>query len=346
MSQPGNWREVALPRNYCNGWAIWTRRREIECRDAADVSEKIHGWLPQSAVLIGVPGSASFVHPICVSQFNRTVRNSIVRNTILIVSAWGLGATSFLLFGAIYQSVNLAAIGTLCLLLALVTIADYRKYLCSEEWITERALFFYWFYSSPLVRRGFVIWLTAGILIGLTQLLAQSIHGGMEGAFNAYGMMYGKVRAGEWWRLLSGPYLHYSITHYSVNLAMLLLAGTLAWGLLGSSSASVFILGNTFGVYGQMTWGGTLYDNCGGISAGVFALIAYVISSALVDRKLLPNGFVMQLVVILFASGTFSELFSISSATTGHVAGTIAGLACGLLGLPRFRRTAEQKGTD
>ena len=346
MSQPGNWREVALPRNYCNGWAIWTRGREIECRDAADVSEKIHDWLPQRAVLVGVPGSAFFVHPISVPQFSRMVRKSIARNVMFVLCAWALVAGLFYLLGALYREVNITAIGTLCFLLGLVTIADYRKFLRFDKWITERAQFFYWFYTSRAVRAGFFFWLAVGVIAGGAQLIVQFLNGGMEGAFNIYGMMYPRVHDGEWWRLLTGPFLHYSVTHFTINVAMLLLGGSLAWGLIGSSSISVFVLGNIFGVYAQMTWGSTLYDNCGGMSAGVFALFAYVIASALRDRKLLPNGFVMQIGTILFAGGMFSELFSISSATTGHVAGTIAGLACGLLDLPRLGWAVHQKGTD
>ena len=338
MSEYGKWRATELPRHISSGWAIYKRHKEVEYRDSAEVTEKIHGWLPQNPILVGMPGSESFTHPISVSQFSRMVCRSIARNTTLIACAWGMGVIVFFVFGAIYSNVSSTAMGLLCLLMALVTVADYQKYLRFEKWITERALFFYWFYTSQVVRNGFLIWLAVGTLIGGSQLLAQHVAGGMDGAFYAYGMMYEKVRAGEWWRLLSGPYLHYSIAHYSVNLAMLLLGGSLAWGLMGSSSMSVFMLGNTFGVFAQMTWGGTLYDNCGGISAGVCALFAYVISSGMVNRELLPKGIVLQLGAILFMGGAFSELVSISAATTGHVAGTVMGLVCGLLNISWVQR--------
>ena len=77
-----------------------------------------------------------------------------------------------------------------------------------------------------------------------------------------------KVRDGEFWRLIVGPFIHYSEIHFVINFSMLLFIGTFTWALLGPISMIVFLAGNTIGAFSQLTWGGELYDNFGVSPAG------------------------------------------------------------------------------
>ena len=77
--------------------------------------------------------------------------------------------------------------------------------------------------------------------------------------------MYERFGEGEYWRALTGSYLHYSLMHYIPNLFLLMLIGMVTFPTVGEITfVGTFLLGNMAGLVGQMYFGGSLYDSSGG----------------------------------------------------------------------------------
>ena len=61
------------------------------------------------------------------------------------------------------------------------------------------------------------------------QRFAMAASDGLAGAFHCYGLLHPRVVEGEAWRLLTGPFLHYSVEHFLLNAVLVTTLGALAW---------------------------------------------------------------------------------------------------------------------
>jgi len=173
-----------------------------------------------------------------------------------------------------------------------------------------------------------VLWASIGLLAAGLQVGLADALGGNAAVFHAYGVMYDRIEDGELWRLLTGPFLHYSPVHFLNNFVLLLLIGPLSWSLVRGTSLAVFLLGNAFGAFAQFALGEQAFDNCGGISFGLYALFGYLIGAGVSNRRLLPRGLATLLCGIALLGIVSSEILSPTAATAGHVAGLLVGVSC------------------
>lgn len=105
----------------------------------------------------------------------------------------------------------------------------------------------------------------------------------------------------------------------------------MTWPILGWFSVSVFVFGNILGAAGQLLWGGTLYDNVAGISAGVYALFGLLAGAAAIDKKLYPKGFGIVYGSVAVMAIAYSEVVSGDAATVAHLVGLGSGLLIGAI---------------
>lgn len=317
-----------LPPREGDGWSIWKGGRQVDM-GFSDVGSLVARWLPANPLLIGAPGNKTFLPPVLVSEFEaialRTVRNNC--RTMLIA----LATCGFVLLGvaATRPTSQVFTIGLLAVALGAAIAADYYIGLRSRDGLAERALFFRWLKTDSRARFGFLAWLAVGLGAGVMQWLLQWQLGGIDEVFHRFGTMYADVYAGQYWRLLSGPYLHYSIFHFLNNAALLLFAGTLAFALFGRSVFASFIFGNAASALAQMMLGGNDFDNYGGISGGVYSLLGMLIAAGALNRPLFPKGLWLLIVNLTVLGVIGSEALSGHAATVAHLSGLLIG---GLVG--------------
>ncbi len=326
------WRDERLfPHHTGAGWAICEGSRVLDL-EAYEVRNRLQRWQPQSAILVAPPGAARFTTPVMIPEVADIATRSARRRTrLLMLICAGVTLAGLALYAWTPSNVLLGWVfgfaGT-----AAMFAADLAGPLSSVAGIDERARFVYWFRTRPANRIGVIFWSALITGAGVAQYRLVQRLGGHAAVFHAYGVMYGDVRAGEWWRLLTGPFLHYTPMHFLQNFLFLILVGAVAWAVLGAaSSIATFVAGNILGAIAQMQFGAQLYDSVGGVSGGVYALLGLIVVYGALRRGSLPQG-LATLVLILAVTGVgMSELASVTTATTAHVAGFISGCAIGAL---------------
>ena len=330
MVSSRKWNDIAmLPSKKGDSWSIWKGGQQVDV-SYSEVAFLVARWLPANPLLIGAPEGNRFLPPVLVSEFEsaalRTVRNNS-RNMIIAVVAFGL----VLLCATVTRPTSHTfSIGLLAIALGATITVDYYLGLRNRDSLSERAMFFRWLKVDSSARLGFLAWLVIGLGIGVLQWFLQRHLGGMDSVFHRFGAMYADVNAGQYWRLISGPYLHYSIFHYLNNAVLLLFAGTLAFALFGRMTFLVFLVGNVCSVFAQMALGGSDFDNYGGISGGVYTLLGTLIVAGAIKRQLFPKGFLFLILNLTVLGVIASEAVSEHAATVAHVSGLTFG---GLVGV-------------
>lgn len=330
MSENRDWRNVnTLPPKSGHGWSVFKSGRQVD-RSLDEVTSEVAGWLPANPLLVGGPESTRFLPPILMPQFEELVLRTIRNNFRNLTVGFAACAVIFIGFSFVHPSSKGLAFGLMMTMLTTTFIVDYVLALRHRAGVTERALFFHWLRTCPRGRRGIRLWVLVSLAAGLLQWGLQTWLGGIDAVFRDYGIMYSAVENGEYWRLLTGPYLHYSLVHYLSNVALLLVAGSLTYFIFGGSTLVVFALCNTISALAQMVWGGRVFDNYAGISGGVYALLGMAIAAGLINRRRFPMGLWWLIVNLTILGILSSHILSPNAATVSHLSGLLLGGAVGI----------------
>ena len=186
-------------------------------------------------------------------------------------------------------------------------------------------------------RRGRAVYTQAlcGVLVaaGLTQLFA------LEGSILAAGIIKDAVRAGEWWRLLTGALLHGSELHFLFNFLALLALGRLVEAYAHRAFVPlVFLL--SAGVASVASLVFLPYENSVGASGGLMGLFGFLAVLGWRRRRLMPEGFgraIAMDVGLVAVIGIVGYQFVDNAA---HGGGLLAGALLGLLFVPTGGETA------
>ena len=155
----------------------------------------------------------------------------------------------------------------------------------------------------------------------------------LSGALSGEVALRHTLEQGQWWRLVSPVFLHFSMVHIAFNAVLFWILGTgleRRLGHLGLLAALVFwALGSNVA---QLLYGGTIFF--GGLSGVVTAMfgarlvLGYLRPS---DPELyLPRPLVISLFVsLIFFSTGISALFGVNVANTAHWSGLVLGAATG-----------------
>lgn len=329
------WNDIdMLPPKHGDSWSVWKGGRQIDM-GFSDVNSLVARWLPANPLLIGAPGRERFLPPVLVEEFEATALKVVRNNCRTMLVALATCGIVLLGVAAARPTSQVFVIGLLVIALGGAIAADYYVGLRSRAELAERALFFRWLKTDSSARFGTLAWLFIGLGVGTLQLLLQWQLGGIDALFHRFGTMYAEVHAGQYWRLLSGPYLHYSIFHFLNNAVLLLFAGTVAFALFGRSVFVGFLSGNVCTALAQMVLGGSDFDNYGGISGGVYTLLGMLIAAGALNRQLFPKGFWLLIVNLTMLGVIASESLSGHAATVAHLSGLLIG---GLMGVYYSRR--------
>lgn len=315
-----------LPTDNGEQWRVFENNVSKEVPED-QIRRRLKRWSP--LLLVAEPGAGRFATPVTIPAFSEDVLQTVWRRGRSFVLLYGIGA---LLLSLMYLAKPSPGLGSLVFILASMMCAfliDYKGPLGTVQGVDERARFTYWLHLSTGARVGAFASALFGSSIGVMQVALSNEIGGTDEIFHRYGFMYDAVRQGELWRALTGPLLHYSLLHYITNMVFLLVVGPLCWALLGGAvTLIVFVCGNAVGAAAQMILGGTLYDNCGGISFGCYALFGVLIGVALLRPRFLPRGLGLFAAMIAVIGIVGVELGSQVAATAGHIAGLATGCLC------------------
>ena len=324
------WNEANPPFHRANEWGIIRGTKRIAASNLDQVRRSLVRWTHLSPVLVAPPGAENFGPPSAIAEFSDVTkkyrRNQLLSLWILGLGAISMFALSFLAHSA--QGVNkLLAFSALVSYIVATMALDYWI-LRSNKNLTERANFFYWIYTDKSIKLWFVFWCAFVLIMGVSQYILQ-LRFDLDELVTRYGFFYPKVRDGEYWRVLTGPYFHNGAAHFINNALFLTLAGPITsarfkWIALGS-----FVLGNIFGGYAQMSLGGHA-DSYLGVSSGIFSLIGLLVSYAILDKKFLPSGVNILFALTAFGSAVGGLALSNRTAVTAHLVGLAFGavVAC------------------
>jgi len=165
-----------------------------------------------------------------------------------------------------------------------------------------------------------------------------------------HGALYGPaVGAGEWWRIVTGAFLHAGLVHLALNMLALWTVGRLYEGLVGHGrfalTYATALLGGAIGVlrlnYDEPTVGA---------SGAVFGLFGALVAAGLrlgpAGRTLVRQTVPIIAINLLFGFGANSVAGGNVISNVGHLGGLGAGfVAAWLLGVPR-RTVAAMRAAD
>lgn len=313
-----------LPRHDQPDWAVW-ERGQSKTVSKQELDHRLARWQPQSVVLVGEPRAQRFAVPVTIPAVGPIAQKAARRRLRRAVVVCSVLALLFLLLQSFEQE-RVSLLWTCSFAsLALIFGADLYGSMSTVSGMDQRTRFLFWLRMSASARRGTFFWSLLAVAVGISQYSLVRV-AGMESVFESYGFMYERFQEGEYWRALTGAYLHYSLLHYVPNVFLLLLIGMLAFPTVGPIPSIVtFLVGNTAGLLGQMYFGGSVYDSSGGMSCGIYALFSLVVTSATLHERLMPQGFALVCAMIAIAALVISEITSAAAATAGHISGLVTG---------------------
>ncbi len=324
------WRNTLnLPSNRGVGWGVY--KGGIYHESTAETAKKAAlKWLPASPVLFGAPGAHLLMPPTEIVELENSAMLA-VRRQYLSVSTVAIGcALAFIAVSFQKPHSILFALGLALACFWVVASVDYFFFLRHRHYVTERALFYYWIRTNPDVRMAGVCSLAFMIFLGGGQLALQ-YGGGVSTAFHRVGAMYESIENGQYWRLLTGPYLHYSAIHFANNFLMLFIMGSAAYGVVGRHTIYIFIISNFLSILAQWRFGPQFLGSFGGISGGVYALYGVLLGVGLRHKDLFPKGLLLYFLTVGALGVLSTDLVSQKSASVAHFTGFAFGLLYGLI---------------
>ncbi|MDN3475259.1 rhomboid family intramembrane serine protease [Pseudoalteromonas sp. APC 3355] len=311
-------------------WSLLKGGKIREFESLSQVNKALKNWSPFTPILIAKPNSNKFLPPTCFNELASTVVvNYKARVCICILMT--LVTTLMLFLGMLIYGSPMFINGTV--LFSLITIAALSDYLISFKSLLtmgERTKFFYWVFNSKLMKKITIAWLLSIAALAFFQLFFEFYLVGREPLFKFMGTVHIQVLSGEIWRLVTGPFLHSSPTHFILNAIFLMVIGPLAWCLFSYRSALILIFGSGLGALVSTLLGTYTedypYDSYAGISPGVFALFGVVSMLGLIRKNILPQGVALHLGFVAIISIVAASVYTNNSANASHWAGFIFGI--------------------
>ncbi len=146
-----------------------------------------------------------------------------------------------------------------------------------------------------------------------------------------------RVRAGEWWRLITANFLHGGILHLAVNVYALSLIGPTVEQIYGRVRLLVIFVGG--GAVGFAASTLFVRQVSLGASAGIFAMLGVLLGFSLRGRQLLNpqarRGMIREILMVAAINLAFGLMVPYVD-NAAHVGGFVGGLAISAVLRPRW----------
>lgn len=140
-----------------------------------------------------------------------------------------------------------------------------------------------------------------------------------------YGMIQGSLQKGEWYRLITGSFLHIAMFHFASNMYALVIYGFVLENKIGKWKYLLIYLFSMFGSSLLINFiGGTAIHI--GASGAIWGLMAANLLYCIYTRKL-----IYLLYAVLSVAGNIIYTFSSGISWQGHFGGAIAGAVLALI---------------
>lgn len=146
-----------------------------------------------------------------------------------------------------------------------------------------------------------------------------------------------RVRAGDWWRLVTANFLHGSVLHLAVNAYALAMIGPTVEQLYGRVRLLViFVAGGVAGFAASTVF---VRQVSLGASAGLFAMLGVLLGFGLRARQVLPpaarRGLIREILTVAAINLAFGLMVPYVD-NAAHVGGFLGGLAISVVLRPRW----------
>lgn len=289
------------------------------------VTEPSHierSWRLVSNTLVSTPGSSFFLNPLRIERLGARIFLKWKRSQILTIAIVATGLIAAAVFGGVRGKFIDFELLLLCFEGLLVT--TFAVSLSSER-LAERSEFL----SSVLRNSRRLVALPC--IVCFTALAASGFFlVPYDTSANAIGAVVPKVLAGQYWRILTGSFVHYNIAYWVGNSVGLFFTFPLAgfynkWnavlvffsGLIVSQAC--FIVLSSHGFINA--------DILDGMSGGIFALLGYTTADAVVHARKYPETFWLSIVSISLFLLLCSRIVDPSVSDVAHLSGYALGLS-------------------
>lgn len=145
---------------------------------------------------------------------------------------------------------------------------------------------------------------------------------------------------GEWYRLFTGIFLHWNLSHFIMNLISLWLLGTMVENLVGSFRFFViYMMGGLLGAVLSASLSGPFVHSIGA-SGAILALLGYLIAVRVASPGSLPRD-ISRFAVILLIMNLLTNIQGTGLDVLGHLGGFLGGFfSLWVVGLPLHARFA------
>jgi membrane associated rhomboid family serine protease len=283
-------------------------------------------WSLADGVAIGAAGSTTKLPAICVPEFRDLAEENhkkrATRTSFLLIAFLVL----IPVVGFIKNQVASAIGPTLLVALSLaVWLADEIFYLRKKNNLAERGRFVFWTINNQLMHRAFVaVWLWSTFLF-LGQCAVEGAIGGREILIEKFGFVYEKAASGEYWRVLTAPWIHASLFHLANNAMLTAFAFPFVYLYRRFRSITYFFSGALSGQVAQWLIF-PVGDVLVGISAGTFALFGAALGICIRYRESLPAGVYLKVAYLGIITMVAAHILNPQSAGVAHVIGFSLGL--------------------
>lgn len=299
-------------------------------KDREAVHSALEKWHLYSPTIVATPQSTRFLPPICIPELSSEIHRRVVRRheTFLLLLIISLS----ILFLAKY-AVNIRATeitDAILLLLSGVIYVSFDTYFVQRNIknLSERAMFLNFVCS----RRNFFLMVFSVIMVlaGIAQIILQQELGGFDNLVTTYGAYFDAIDRGEWWRYLSGPFIHASLLHWAGNFIIGILSITLA-GAFGRRTLVIqFVIITSLSVVAvQYSPLGIRSDSFVGLSGGIFGMFGWSFSYFFLRRKIFPQFIWVSIGLLMVVNIICSAVTSSHVSQTAHVVGLLIGLIFG-----------------
>lgn len=250
------------------------------------VLKAVKKWNSWDPLLLTTPESQFFLPPICVNSISDNVRRNLISSQLAFTILLGVLAVGFGI-SYILTSFDERFLRAAVLVFSGLLYVGTDTYLIqrSKECLIERAMFVHWVFSRKNIL--VILFAVTMLLTGLGQFFLEKELGGFDNVVMAYGVYFKSVESGQWWRYLTGPFIHSGLLHWVNNLFMGIIAIGLA-GTFGKKSLILYFI--TWMVASSIC---VKYfssaDALVGISGGVFGLFGWAIAYAFKKEHCFQN---------------------------------------------------------
>jgi|APSaa5957512535_1039671.scaffolds.fasta_scaffold74299_1 membrane associated rhomboid family serine protease len=208
---------------------------------------------------------------------------------------------------------------------------DFEVISSETKSIRRRAQYYAWMYCHGAKYIYYFLFLM--MVLGSLQIIGINYFGSNEILLERYGLLYSAVEnEAEWWRILTGPFLHSGIAHWLSNMFIGSAFALLAGSLLGNKSIFVFLSGAFFSfvvVYLSRTLLDLDTDGIIGISGGMASLIGYFLAITIKSSGLFPAHFSISTMFLIALTLLLYSFFISTTSFVCHFSGLVLGLGLG-----------------